>query len=301
MSKVIGSRQRNYVVSGRTVALAAIIEELAPGDEGALREGRVFVNGRRVDASARNIAPGSRVTWYAPRAATRSSTDADFRILDRRDNVVVVAKPAHWSSESDQSGHRTSLREQVSRLLNVRGVHVATRLDIGVSGLAIVAIGQSACRQCAALQKAHQIKKDYLAIAIGTVAESALWNTPIDRGREALTLSHRLSVSNPVRFAGAVIAPASLLQINAATGRYHQIRIHASSAGHPLLGDRRYAGTSQWVRNDGSVQAIVRPMLHAWRVRISWEGTEWTAVCPVPDDMRDLWADLGGSHVWPES
>ncbi len=301
MSKVNESRQRNFVVSGRPVELAALIEKLAPGDDGALRDGRIFVDGRRVDASSRNIAPGSRVTWNAPRVSTSSSTDTDFRILDRRDNVVIVAKPAHWSSESDQSGHRTSLREQVSRLLNVSSVHVATRLDSGVSGLAIVAIGQSACRQCASLQKLHQIKKDYLAIAMGSVAESARWDTPIDGGRGALTLSHRLAVSSPVRFAGAVVALASLLQIDAVTGRHHQIRVHASNAGHPLLGDRRYAGPSQWTKNDGSVQAIVRPMLHAWRSRICWEGTEWTTVCPVPNDMRDLWADLGGRHGWPES
>ena len=298
MSKAVGSRERSFVVTTRATSLPTVVELLAPGDVFALQEGRVFVDGRRVDVSAPLLEPGSRVTWYTARSVRRGQDEPKFRVLDRRDDILIVAKPADWSSEPERSGHRLSLREHLSECLATPNVHIATRLDAGVGGLVMVAIGRDACRYCSELQGMGQVEKSYFAIALGAVAQHSHYATPISRNQRSLTIAHRLAESNAIRFSGALSAPVSLLRVDAVTGRRHQIRLHTSGAGHPLLGDRRYQGPSQWVRSDGTVQAIVRPMLHAWRLRIPWKGEAWTTVCPAPSDMRHLWADFGCD--WPE-
>ena len=247
MNKGLGSRERHYVVSDQPSRLPIIIEALAPGDFNALNDGRVFVDGRRADASIQIVQPGSRVTWYAPRTVKSIADDIEFRTLDRRDNFVIVAKPAYWTSEPDRSGHGESLRERASRHFNVSNLHVATRLDAGVSGLVLIAIGETARRDCSRLQRTRQIRKEYLAIALGAVAEHTCWDAPLDGARSARTAGHRLAESSPIRFTRERVAPVSLLHIDAVTGRHHQIRVHASVYGHPLLGDRRYGGPTQWV------------------------------------------------------
>ena len=299
MIKGVGSRQRHFVVTGQPVKLPTVIEALAPGDVDALNDGRVFVDGRRVTASMHDVQPGSKITWQAPRQAKPTDGDLEFCVLDRHDDIAIVAKPAHWSSEPDRSGQRESLRERASQHFAVRNLHIATRLDVGVSGLAIIAIGETARRQCAQLQQAHQIRKDYLAIALGSLADHSQWDAPIEGGRTAVTSAHRLAESGPIRFTRECVEPASLLHIDAVTGRHHQVRVHTSASSHPLLGDRRYGGPAQWVGRDGTVRSISRPMLHAWRLLVPWEGSQWTTACPVPKDMRELWADFGGGDDWP--
>jgi 23S rRNA-/tRNA-specific pseudouridylate synthase len=297
MIKIDSVRERRFVVSGSAAKLLGIIDTLAPNDVHALRDGRIFVDGKRADASVQFVNPGSYVTWYAPRAAPRWS-DVAFRVLDRRGDVLIVAKPAHWSSEPDRSGNRESLRERVSDSLDLPNLHIATRLDAGVSGLVAIATGRQARRTWARLHESRGIEKAYLGIALGTVSEQAQWRTPIDGARSALTVSHRLATCDPIRFSGFQ-STASLLRIEPVTGRTHQIRVHASTNAHPLLGDRRYGGPTQWVTLDGSVRGIARPMLHAWRLSLTWEGEPWTTVCPAPDDMRELWAEFGGADAWP--
>jgi 23S rRNA pseudouridine1911/1915/1917 synthase len=295
------SRERHFVVSSGPVQLASILGQLAPGDGEALAQGRVFVDGKRADPSTHEVTAGSRVTWVAARLAQSPSGDLDFTVLDRRDRLIVVAKPAAWSSEPDRSGHTMSLREQVKNRLKLRDVHVVTRLDSGVSGLVLIAVGEEACRQSTTLQNAGQITKHYLAIAAGPMSDNETWNQSVDGTRSARSECHPLAQSPCVRFSADFEAPASLLRIDAVTGRHHQIRVHAAINGRALLGDRRYGGPAQFVMSDGSVRPLSRPLLHAWRLEVHLPGQIWTTTCDVPADMRRCWGDLGGTDCWPTS
>jgi len=266
-----------------------------------MAQGRVFVDGKRVDTSPRQVGTGSRVTWVASRLTPPQADDLAFEVLDRSGPLVVVTKPAAWSSEPDRSGHATSLREQVKSRLNLRDVHIVTRLDIGVSGLVLVAVGEDACRQSTKMQSDGQLKKHYLAIATGSVTEKQTWSQSVDGTRSAQSECHPLAHSDVVRFSSNLQTPVSCLHIDAITGRHHQIRVHAASNGHPLLGDRRYGGPAQFVTQDGSVRPLSRPMLHAWKLDIVLPDRLWTTTCEVPNDMRQLWAELGGTDCWPKS
>jgi 23S rRNA-/tRNA-specific pseudouridylate synthase len=293
------ARERCFVVSGDSVALTNVVDKLAPGDIHALDEGRIFVDGKRVEEGQTHVQSGSRVTWYAPRSNSLEVDDVEFCILDRRDDFVIVAKPALWLSEPDRTGHRVSVRERAASFLHERNLHVATRLDFGVSGLMLAVLGPSARKEAVRLQNLRQIKKDYLALMLGTVAEKAHWDRSVDGKLDAITTGYRLGVSELVRFSPPKQSAASQLLVNPVTGRYHQIRIHAAAYGHPILGDRRYGGPIRYVKAEGAVRKVPRPMLHAWRLTIPWHGQPWTTICPVPNDMRKLWAELGGSETWP--
>ena len=291
------SRERHFVVSASgPVDLDLILAMLAPGDGGALSQGRVVVDGKRADSSVSNIALGSRVTWVAPRLLSPAALDLDFELLDRDEDLLVVSKPAAWSSEPDRAGHVSSLRERVAERIGQRSVHIVTRLDAGVSGLVLVAVGETACRLSSKLQHEGKLEKQYLAITTGTIVREEAWNQPID-GTESHSFCHPLAQCLPVRFSTKLETRASLIRVTAVTGRHHQVRVHAANNGYPLLGDRRYGGPARYVTSDGTVRTLARPMLHAWKLEIHLPGRIWTTVCEAPADMRQLWCDLGGS--WP--
>jgi 23S rRNA-/tRNA-specific pseudouridylate synthase len=80
------------------------------------------------------------------------------------------------------------------------------------------------------------------------------------------------------------------------TGRTHQIRIHSSKAGTPLLGDVAYSGPARVVVEDGTVLEIGRVALHASRVSIfSDESLLFSVEAPHSPDLVSLWRRLGGA------
>ncbi len=293
------SRERHFVVlpSG-PFDLISILSRLAPSDSQALDQGRVFIDGKRAEPSLRQVPVGARVTWVSPRAGSQTTLDLAFEILDREGDLLVVTKPAAWSSEPDRTGNLTSLRERVGEKLGARKVHIATRLDAGVSGLVLVALGSEACRLSSKIQSEGQLEKTYLALAHGCVDKDVEWNQPID-GTAARSFCHPLAHSEPIRFSTGAECRASLLQIIAVTGRHHQIRVHTANNGTPLLGDRRYGGPTRYTSKDGTVRNLSRPMLHAWKLEVHLPGRIWTTISDAPADMRHLWRDLGGVEVWP--
>jgi 23S rRNA pseudouridine955/2504/2580 synthase/23S rRNA pseudouridine1911/1915/1917 synthase len=89
---------------------------------------------------------------------------------------------------------------------------------------------------------------------------------------------------------------AALLALSPVTGRTHQIRVHASHAGAPLLGDRTYGGPTRQSLPSGRVLDLARIALHCARVTVPARSGPRAIVAeaPVPAELRDVWAALGG-------
>jgi 23S rRNA-/tRNA-specific pseudouridylate synthase len=92
----------------------------------------------------------------------------------------------------------------------------------------------------------------------------------------------------------AEAASPALLAVEPVTGRKHQIRVHARLAGCPLLGDRAYGGPTRLLGRDGSVRRLERIALHAARVELHAARGIWRVQAPLPEELVDLWRQLGG-------
>ena len=180
--------------------------------------------------------------------------------------MVVLDKPALLDSQNSKPG-RASIVDWLVEKYGFAGlVH---RLDFGTSGLMVAAKNPQAAQKLTDLLQAGKIDRGYLAMVLGQVlpkAKTGTYDSPIE-DKEAKTHFKILE-----RFPNA-----TLVQVDLETGRKHQIRIHFSEAGHPLLGDHLYA-------RKGSDRLFERPALHAYRLVV--DGKVFAADLPL--DFRLL-------------
>jgi 23S rRNA pseudouridine1911/1915/1917 synthase len=240
-------------------------------------EGRVTVNGERCLDPALRVPPGATVVVdeRAPKLRTGALPESAIVFLDR--DLVVVDKPAGMLSISYEPGDKDTLFDRTrillrrmsgrGRLPELGAVH---RLDRETSGLMVFARTVDAKRILAAQFRAHDIERVYHAIAHGAVAAQRVETHLIEDRGDGIRGSHgrfrrprggippeaKRSVTHvrPI----AALAGATLVECRLETGRQHQIRIHLSELGHPLVGERVY------IRDyAGRKIESMRPMLHA--------------------------------------
>ncbi|NUP08723.1 MAG: RNA pseudouridine synthase [Polyangiaceae bacterium] len=228
-------------------------------------------------------------------------TAADLAVLFASDDVVVVNKPSGIATEPDKSG-ATSLRDLVARWLASRKMtgtpHAVSRLDVGVSGAVTFAFSDAGKKAAAQAKEAGRFQRRYIALAAGELPERGLVDKPIE-GKPASTGFRRIAVARAAKH-----APVSLVVFEPRTGRTHQIRIHATHARAPIIGDRRYGGVASVVDPRGRVHAVERVLLHAAAVRFdlgAGSNPPSFIVAPTPAEMLALWSCLDGSaDAWEE-
>jgi 23S rRNA-/tRNA-specific pseudouridylate synthase len=275
------------------------------GLAGALAEGRVFVDGRR--AVEQQVAAGAVVEVFAPRPS------ASIEVLFEDDGVLVIDKPAALPTEPDKSGSDCVL-DQVAERAHVllADLFAVSRLDVGVSGVLLVATNPLAQRRLLQERARGTLRRHYVALGCG-VPEPAEgeWRDPLKRGgagkrvvddREGRPAHSRYRVVASARPVARDASPTSLLSLSPVTGRTHQLRLHASTHGAPLLGDRRYAGPSRLTLPDGSVRSLSRILLHAAWVEWGPKAERQRVAAPLAPELVDTWLALGGdSSALPQA
>jgi len=166
---------------------------------------------------------------------------------------------------------------------------IVHRLDRFTSGVILAAKNDPAHRALAALFAGRQVEKAYLALVHGNVREDrgriekpiardprhrTRMTARLGRGRAAWTEYRVLQ-----RFAGF-----TLMEVRIGTGRTHQIRVHLSSIGHPVAGDRLYGAPA----NNRIDPPRERFFLHAHRIRFQhpFTGQAVEIESPLPEDLR---------------
>lgn len=240
-------------------------------------EGRVTVDGERCLDPATRVTRKSVVVVdeWAPRHRAGPLAEGAIVFVDR--DVVVVDKPAGMLSVADEPGNMDTLGNHARTLLRRMGgsggdgpLGVVHRLDKETSGVMVFARTAAAQRLLASQFRAHDLDRVYHGIAHGVVnATRVETHLVLDRG-DGLRGSHghfRRSRGDPpgdARRAVTHIAPidplegATLVECRLETGRQHQIRIHLSELGHPLVGERVYIRDYR-----GATIESPRTMLHA--------------------------------------
>ena len=261
--------------------VAAVVREKTGASWSRARQlcsdGRVTVDGQRCLDPATRILPDAVVVVdeHAPKVEKGPLAKEAIVFYDR--DVVVVEKPAGMLSVADEPGNKETLVDYTRTLLrriDKRGVDaplgVVHRLDRDTSGLMMFTRTAAAKRLMTEAFTEHDIERVYHAIAHGDVPEKRMESHfLLDRG-DGLRGSHghfRRAKGDPPpesRLAITYVKPiaalrgATLVECRLETGRQHQIRIHLSELGHPLLGEFVYIRDYRGEKIDAP-----RTMLHA--------------------------------------
>ena len=283
-------------------AIASSLPDLSRSRVQSLLEaGRVHVDGKPGRASLR-LKGGERVEVSVPppEPAVPEPENLPLTILHEDRDLLVLDKPAglvvHPAAGHARGTLVNALLHHVSGLSGVGGVlrpGIVHRLDKETSGCLVVAKNDAALRSLQRAFHERTVEKTYLALVHGHPPETGRLATlhsrhPRDRKRfTARTKTGKQAVTTwRIR---RRLHGSALLEIDLETGRTHQIRVHLSEMGHPLLGDSLYGGTR---RGDARVKAVqqqlARQALHAWRLGFPHPRTGKPIQCeaPVPKDLR---------------
>jgi 23S rRNA pseudouridine1911/1915/1917 synthase len=245
-----------------------------------------------------------------PAPSVPAPEDLPLRIIYQDPHVVVIDKPAGMVVHP-AAGHTggtlvNALLHHVKDLSGIGGETrpgIVHRLDRGTSGVMVVAKSDRAHQELSRQFTDREVEKEYIALVWGVVhagrrIDAAIGRDPGDRqkmstrARRARTAVTR--VTSAKHFKGV-----SLLKVAIATGRTHQIRVHLSAIGHPIVGDPTYGGVHRrTAANLRAVQRLERPFLHSARLAFTHpaDGRRVEFDSPLPPDLQRVLNDIEESE-----
>jgi len=294
----------------RAVALLADVSRSSV--DALVTAGRVALDGRPVTSRSTRLVEGQTLEVDRPdevvELGPEGDPDVEFTVVHVDDDVIVIDKPAGLVVHPG-AGHRsgTLVHGLVARYPDVAALPglvgsepdrpgIVHRLDRGTSGLMVVARTPDAYHSLVSQLSSREVARTYRALVLGTVeGESGVVDAPIGRSVSSPT---RMAISRKGKEARtryrveerfALPAPTTLVRASLETGRTHQIRVHLSAIGHPVVGDDPYG---QGRSLPGST--VTRPFLHAYALAFdhprTGERVSWTS--ELPQDLADQLAAL---------
>jgi 23S rRNA pseudouridine1911/1915/1917 synthase len=178
---------------------------------------------------------------------------------------------------------------------------IVHRLDRGTSGVMVVAKNDAAHQELARQFHDREVEKEYIALVWGVVQagrriDAAIGRDPANRQKMSARARHaREAVTRITR--ARHLRGVTLCHVAIHTGRTHQIRVHLSAIGHPIVGDSLYGGLRRRVAGDlRALQRLDRPFLHAARLAFKHprDGRRMEFTAPLPDDLAGILEELPG-------
>lgn len=275
--------------------------------------GDVLINGSAPPRAAWRVQAGDELRVRVADLPKRASPTAEAITLDiiyEDDDLLAVNKPpglvVHPSFRHAAGTMMNGLLERARTWPAGSTPALLGRLDKLTSGLVIVTKRSQIYASLQRAMAARRVDKDYLAIVRGKPSpvrgtiDLALDRDPWDRrrvtvtdrgGQPSVTRYERLHTTNGF----------SMVRCRLITGRTHQIRVHLSAKGWPIVGDAVYgppkgesSQASVRISQDAAAQ-FGRQALHSWRIafRHPRTGKDLAIEAPLPDDMRELASALG--------
>ena len=269
----------------------------------AIEKGQVTVEGQVERDPGFDVYGDVTVEMNRNRPA-QSRARASFDILHEDDDVIVLNKPAGLlsiPSSPEAAGSEDTVMQRVRDYMVLkRGrksyVGMLHRLDRETSGSLAVALSKDAHAAGRELFKEHRFERHYLALVQGI--PSPPQGTIRARISSGYRDGRRKLVDDEARGLDAAtdyrvrerLKNAALLELRLHTGRQHQIRLHLEQLGHPLIGEKVYAGG---VTSKGS-SPTTRNMLHAWTLAFPHplSGQPISVEAPLPADFLKVMQKL---------
>ncbi|HTW59177.1 MAG TPA: RluA family pseudouridine synthase [Terriglobales bacterium] len=310
-----GQRLDQFLASGLEVSRARV-QQLITAE-------KVLVNDAPAKASLK-LRGGERITVLTPAARPPLRAIAEDIALDifyEDDDLAIINKPAgmmvHTGAGATENTRNrgtlvNALLHHFASLSAVGGElrpGIVHRLDKETSGLIVVAKNDEAHRKLAAQFARREVKKTYTALVHGWLKkDSGTISASISRDRVRRTrmttrqAGGREAISHykVVRRLDTLFGKFTLLEVKIDTGRTHQIRVHLSSLGHPIVGDKLYgapaelkpaaSGGKRTRQKPENINPIVLPrnFLHAARLQLIHprSGRAISLDSPLPPELQ---------------
>ncbi len=264
-----------------------------------IEDGHVQINGKAALKASLEVKASDEVSFKRPKPVPTSiiAEDIPLNILYEDRDIVVVNKCSNMVVHPAAGNYTgTLVNALMHHCKDLSGIGgelrpgIVHRLDKGTSGVMVVAKNDAAHLSLSKQFKDRTTEKHYYALVQGNVkGEEGVISKPIGRHpvqrKKMSTKSRHGRVAETKykvieRFGGKM----TLVDIRLMTGRTHQIRVHFSQLGHPLVGDKLYGGRVPFLR----------PALHAYKLILEHPRTKErvTFEAPIPKDMDELLNEL---------
>lgn len=261
--------------------------------------------------NAYKIKEGESFTLNIPEAvdANPEPQNIELPILYQDDDIVVVNKPAgmvvHPAPGAWDNTMVNALLFHCDNLSGIGGVKrpgIVHRIDKETSGILVVAKNDNAHKFLSEQFAEHSIERTYYAVCFGVpnsmtgVVEGDIGRSPYDRKKMAIVKKGGKKAVTHYRVVENFANKASLIKCNLETGRTHQIRVHLSSLGHNLLGDKLYVKSKKFTDKNINEEIKIfannfpRQALHAKSLGFVHPKTKEKMFfeTPIPEDMLQL-------------
>jgi 23S rRNA pseudouridine1911/1915/1917 synthase len=222
-------------------------------------------------------------------------------IIYQDENIIVINKPAGIQAHPDfYEKEKTIANYLLEDFPEIENVHddsngawmrpgIVHRLDKDTSGLMLIARNKKTFLELKRQFQAREVAKKYQAIVYGVpdlrvgeidkpMARSADYRKQVVAGKKTKTII-REAVTN-YRFLKKIGTNFSLLELAPKTGRMHQLRVHLTFIGHPIVGDKKY-----YLKNILRDAYAGRQLLHAKNIRFSLLGKSYEFETELPADF----------------
>jgi 23S rRNA pseudouridine1911/1915/1917 synthase len=272
-----------------------------------IESGRVLVDGVR--PRPRDLVRGGELVRVTPETEDRvelAPEPIELTIVHEDDTVIVINKPAglvvHPGAGNPRATLQNALLHHDPELAKLPRAGIVHRLDKDTSGLLVVARTANAHARLTKALAGHDVEREYEAICIGVMTAGGTIDAPIDRHpvdrlRMAVRSDGRPAVSHYRVLERFRIH--THVRVTLETGRTHQIRVHLTHAGYPLVGDPLYGKRlampkGATPRLAEGLRAFRRQALHAARLAFEHPATGKAVAftAPLPADLVDLLAAL---------
>jgi 23S rRNA pseudouridine1911/1915/1917 synthase len=223
--------------------------------------------------------------------------DEFFAAINKPPGMVVHPAPGQWQGTVVNALlARWGWQEGGPKALRPGIIH---RLDKDTSGVLLVAKDPTTQERLSAQFKERQVQKLYVAIVVGHLAQPRgeidlpIGRHAVDRKKMSAHARRSRTAVTWYQVTGEAFG-ISLLRLFPQTGRTHQLRVHLTALGHPIIGDRVYGTPGRFDKLPAPLRDFPRQALHARTIRFCHPTTQrlMTLSAPYPEDLRRVFATL---------
>jgi 23S rRNA pseudouridine1911/1915/1917 synthase len=230
--------------------------------------------------------------------------EKELPIIFSDENIIVINKPAGMQVHPDDTRKiETLVNYLVAQFPEIENVcddtkegklrpGIVHRLDKDTSGVIVVARNTKAFQELKRQFQDKEISKKYQAIVYGVPTPSeGVIEKPLARSsdyRRQVVAGHKTRTKireaiTEFRILKVLKDDYALLEVSPKTGRMHQIRVHLTSIGHPIVGDKKY-----FLKNIERLDSARRQLLHAKSISFTLFGKKYEFDSPLPADFLDF-------------